>query len=65
MAWNVLACLFADDGVVAGEILGLPSVTLLGRQELDAAVAFLVKFPLRECRHPLAGGPLLMNVRLG
>ncbi len=41
-----------DDSTVPVELHGLTAVALLGRDELDAAVAVPVVVPVDERRHP-------------
>ena len=48
-----LACLLVVDSAVAADLHGLAIVTLLGRQELDAAVAVLEVVPIDELADPL------------
>lgn len=49
----VLARLLADHGAVRPNFQGLTTVTLLGRHELDAAVAVLLVVPVEGRCHPL------------
>jgi len=51
----VLAGLFVDHGAVPTNFQDLTAVTLLGRHDLDAAMAVLVVVPVDERGHPLAG----------
>ena len=51
----MLAALFVDHGAVPTNTQGLTTVTLVGRQELDAAVPVLVVVPVYEPGHPLTG----------
>ena len=48
-----LAYSFVDDIAVTTDLHGLATVTLLGRQELDGAVAVLVVVPVDELGDPL------------
>ena len=53
--WILLAGLFVDHVAVPTNFQGLTTVTLVGRHELDAAVAVLVVVPVDKRRHPLTG----------
>ena len=50
-----LAGLFVDIGSLLANCGGDTGVTLMGRDELDAAVAVPVVGPVDKHRHPLAG----------
>jgi len=60
-----LAGLFVDDSPVSADFQGLADVALVGRDELDAAVAVTVVLPVDERRHPQAGHLSAVNGRLG
>jgi hypothetical protein len=61
-----LASSFIADSTVTADLHGLAIVTLLGRHELDAAVAVLVVVPIDELNDPLTrlffGGKWLAGV---
>jgi len=50
-----LACLFVDGAPVPADFHGLAAVALVGRHELDAAVAVPVVVPIHKRGHPQAG----------
>jgi hypothetical protein len=50
-----LAGLFVDDTLVPVDLRGLAAVALLGRDELDAAVAVPVVVPVHKRGDPQAG----------
>ena len=43
-----MACLFIDVGTMPAEVYGLATVALVGRHELDAAVAVSVLVPIHK-----------------
>ncbi len=53
--WIELASLFGDGNAVAADLHGLTAVTLLGRTELETAVAVLVVVPVDKRHQPLTG----------
>ena len=50
-----LTSLLVDDSTVPADLQGLAAVALVGRHELDTAVAVPLVVPLHERRHPQAG----------
>jgi hypothetical protein len=44
----MLTCLFVDDSAVAADLHGLATVSLVWRNELDAAVAVPVVVPIHK-----------------
>ena len=55
-AWVPLTSLLVDDGPVTADLQCITVVALVGRHELDAAVAVPMVVPVDKRRHPLTSG---------
>ena len=51
----LLTRLLVNKGTVVADLHGLAAMALVGRHELDAAVAVSVVVPIHKRSHPLAG----------